>query len=285
MSDVASPNGLPFQTPGEWAAHLRWHDLVVTDAGIGGIAQEIIGRPIDRAETLLFRTEGITLADRAVIAGIRRLGEISRRTLPAALVISTYRRLGQQIDGLEDVRKLPLEDIDRAVMPVAATYLKGAGVGGAIAGALGAGGVIGGIPPLLFVSLHAIHRLALLHGHDIRKPAEQRFAVLVLATSLVTRPKLRDEVVGRLQTVAQELESGALEQAEGASADDITKNVAEALALQIVLGFVTRGWPLMGSIVGAGYTRAFLARAFLTARAAYGQRALLRRYGDAAKVT
>jgi hypothetical protein len=275
---------LPFQTPGEWAAHLRWRDLVVQKPRAGARAQELIGGPIDRLEAKLFGGEGASLADKGVVAGMRHLGALSRRRLPVALVFDAYQQLGHDVYDIDDVRALSLDDVDLCLRNFDEMYLIGAGLGGALTGALGALGVVTGIPPLLLASIHAIDRLALFHGHDPRQADEQHFTVLVLATSLVSRPMLRGQVLQRLQAIARELESPEPLPAHDPHSAKITENVAEALALQVVLGLMTRSWPLTGLVVGAGYSRAFVARACDTARAASGQRALLRRYGDAARV-
>jgi hypothetical protein len=177
-----------------------------------------------------------------------------------------------------------LDEVEGALHDVAANYMVGAGVGGAVAGAFGALGVVVGVAPMLFASLHAIHRLALFYGHDPRDPSEERFAVLVLAAGLVTRPSLQIEVLQRLQAIARSLESKDATEGDRSNPDKITENVAESLASQLALGLVTRSWPLAGLVVGAGYSRAFVARMCEMAQAAYGQRALLRRYGDASHV-
>jgi hypothetical protein len=276
--------GMPFRTAGEWAAHLRWRGLVVHEAGVGERIQEIIGGPIDRLEAKLFGTEGVSLADRGVVAGMRQLAALSHSRLPVDLVLNVYRERGHEVSCIADVCALSLDDIDDCLRNFDEKYLVGASVGGALTGAFGALGVVSGIPPLLLASLHAIDRLALFHGHDPREAHEEHFSVLVLATSLISRPILRGHVLQQLQAVARELESRDALPAHDPHSQKITENVAESLALQLVLGLLTRSWPLVGLVVGAGYSRAFVARACDTARAAYGQRALLRRYGDLARV-
>jgi hypothetical protein len=263
---------------------LRWRALFAQETGLGARARELIGEPIDKLEAAIFRSQGSTLADRAVVLGVRRLGALSMRALSVQAVFDTYRQRGQHVRDLADIRALPLDEVEGALHDFAANYIVGAGVGGAVAGAFGALGVVGGVAPLLFASLHAIHRLALFYGHDPRDPSEERFAVLVLAAGLVTRPSLQTEVLQRLQAIARSLESKDATEGDPSNADKITENVAESLASQIALGLVTRSWPLAGLVVGAGYSRAFVARMCEMAQAAYGQRALLRRYGDASHV-
>lgn len=284
MDKLEPASALPFQTAGEWAAHLRWRSLVARESGVSAWTKELIGDPIDRLEASIFRTEGITLADRAVVAAMRRLGSLSRRALLVERTLDTYRERGHDVHDLKDVRALPLDEIDEVLQGFSSTYLLGAGLGGAVMGMFGALGVFGGIPPLMFASLHAIHRLGLYYGHDPEAVSERQFAILVLATSLVSRPSLRSGVVERLQAFSWDLEVSPHEPGFDPHADKITENVAEALATQIALGLVTRSWPLAGLVVGAGYSRAFVAQACDTARAAFGQRALLRRYGSAARV-
>lgn len=280
-------DAMPFRTTGEWAAHLRWRSLVLEEQGIGGWAKELVGRPIDELEQKLFRTEGVSLADRGVVSTMALLARFSRASTRKSWAVGVYRRQGATVESFEDVRELPLGAVDRAVRALHPNYMTAAGAGGAMAGALGAIGVFGSIPPLLLLALHATQRIALLHGHDPRDPDEQRFVVLVLASGLVSRPSLRTQVVQRLQTVAWELElegPTALTRHDPPESDHITENVAEALAVQIILGLTTRSWPLAGMVLGASYSRAFVQRALDTALAAYGQRALLRRYGDAARI-
>jgi hypothetical protein len=257
---------------------------MATDRSLAAKATEWVGAPIDRLEARLFHSQGETLADRAVISAMRTLGMLSRQAVSTQSVLETYRNLGCDVHSLGDVKQLPLDDVDRALQNFAGNYMVSAGLGGAIAGGFGPLGVVGGVPPLLFASLHAIHRLALFHGHDPEEASEEQFAVLSLATSLVSRPHLRTQVLLRLQTVARGLESPARASRNDADAVKITENVAEALAAQLVVGLLVRSWPVAGLVIGASYARSFVTRACDTARAAFGQRALLRRYGDVARV-
>jgi hypothetical protein len=199
-------------------------------------------------------------------------------------VFETYRERGHEVRELADVRALPLDEIEGALSDFSSNYVMGAGVGGAIAGAFGPLGVVGGIPPLLFTCLHAVHRLAMFYGHDSRDADEERFAVLVLAAGLITRPSLRTEVLRRLQAIARTLESKDARAVDPSNTDKITESVAESLITHVALGLLTRSWPVAGLVLGAGYSRAFVSRVCEMARAAYGQRALLRRYGEAARV-
>jgi hypothetical protein len=273
---------LPFRTAAEWAAHLRWRALTSSRPSVADRLRESIGAPVDRLEDLIFGGERTTVVDHLVANGFRVLNDLVQRRRTVDGVLERYRSQHSAVRSLADVRALPLADIEAARPTWLTTYDLAAAVSGGLGGFFGAVGAVVAVPTLFYASLHAIGSHALYFGHDLREPDEQEFAVTLLAASLVTRPSTRAAVLRDLEATAHALESGRLDDAD-AHRIAILENVAEAVVLRVLLGLAVRGWPGVGLLLGAGFSRAFVGQVCEASLAAYEQRWLFRRHGDAAR--
>ncbi|MBN2192028.1 MAG: EcsC family protein [Polyangiaceae bacterium] len=281
--DSRATEARPFRSAAEWAAHLRWRALTTPKPSVSNHVHDLLGAPIDRLEDLVFRSERSTVADRFVANGLRVLNDLVQRPRGTDRVIDRYRERDATVRSLADIRALPLETIDAARPAWLTAYDLAAAVGGGVGGFFGALGSVITVPTLFYASLHAIGSYALHFGHDLRDLDEQDFAVALLATSLVARPTTRVEVLARLEASADSLEAGSPDEADEHRVA-ILEHVAEAVVLRVLLGLAVRGWPGVGLVLGAGFSRAFVGQVCETAFAAYGERWLLRRYGDSARV-
>ncbi|HOU89593.1 MAG TPA: EcsC family protein [Polyangiaceae bacterium] len=273
----------PLRTAAEWAAHLRWRALATPRPSLADRAREAVGAPIDQLEDLLLGGGRATVADRFVANGLHVLNELVQRSRSPERVVDRYRAQHCAVRSLADVRALPLADIEAARPPWLAAYDVAAAVSGGLGGFFGVPGTAFAVPTLFYAALHAVGSHALHFGHDLSDPDEQRFVVDLLAASLVTRPSTRVEVLRNLEDAAAALEARNFD-AVDTHRVAILEHVAEAVVLRVLLGFAVRGWPGVGLLLGAGFSRVFVGQVCEAALATYEQRWLLRRYGDAVRV-
>ncbi len=273
----------PLRTAAEWAAHLRWRALATPRPSLAERAREAVGAPIDRLEDLVFGGGRATVADRFVARGLFALNEMVQRSRSAERVVDRYRAQHSAVRSLADIRALPLADIEAARPTWLAAYDVAAALSGGLGGFFGLPGPAFAVPTLFYAALHAVGSHALHFGHDLSDPDEQRFVVDLLAASLVTRPSTRVEVLRSLEDAAAALEAGNFD-AVDTHRVAILEHVAEAVVLRVLLGVAVRGWPGVGLLLGAGFSRAFVGQVCEAALAAYEQRWLLRHHGDAARV-
>ncbi len=273
----------PLRTAAEWAAHLRWRALTTPGPSLTDRLREAVGAPIDQVEDLVFGGDRATVADQAIANGLRLLNDLVQRSRSPDRVVERYRAQHSAVRSLADIRALPLADIEAARPTWLGAYDVAAAVSGGLGGFFGLPGTMLAAPTLFYASLHAVGSHALHFGHDLSDPDEQEFAVALLAASLVTRPTTRVEVLTSLEEAAAALEARSLDAAERHRVA-ILEHVAEAVVLRVLLGFAVRGWPGVGLLLGAGFSRAFVGQAREAALAAYEQRWLLRHHGDAVRV-
>lgn len=273
----------PFRTAGEWGAHLRWRTLTFQRPSLGDRLRDLVGAPIDQIEDFVFRGSRTTVIDQLITHSFRALNTVVQRSRDTARVLRRYQTACPEPRSLAEVRALPIDTIDAARPAWRGSYDIAAAVGGGLGGFFGAPGSLVTVPALFATSLHAIGTHALHHGHDLAEHDEQEFAVTLLAASLVSRPVTRRDVMIRLEATALALETGSRDDIDEHRVA-ILENVAEAVVLRILLGLAVRGWPGVGLLLGAGFSRAFVAQVCETALAAYGQRWLFRHHGDAARL-
>lgn len=273
----------PLRTAAEWAAHLRWRALTTPRPSLADRLRETVGAPIDRVEDLLFGGGRATVADQVIAHGLGVLNDLAQRSRSPDRVVERYRAQHSAVRSLADVRALPLADIGAARPTWLGAYDVAAAVSGGLGGFFGLPGTVLSVPTLFYASLHAVGSHALHFGHDLSDPDEQQFAVALLAASMVARPTTRVEVFRCLEEAAAALEAQSFDAADRHQVA-ILEHVAEAVVLRVLLGFAVRGWPGVGLLLGAGFSRAFVGQVCEAALAAYEQRWLLRRYGDAARV-
>ncbi|MFC1641329.1 EcsC family protein [Myxococcota bacterium] len=285
VSMRATPTELfPFRTASEWEAHVRWRAVVNTQQSAADLLREVMGAPIDKLEDLLFRGQRVTAADQIVAQSLRILNSLATSVQRLQWVQERYRKHQVMVSTLKDIRALSLDEIGRTLPAFDHAYDLAAGVSGGLTGAFGIPGAVTGLPVLLFVALHAIGSHAYHFGHDLSEREEQEFAVLLLIAGLVNRPSQRSPVIERLEDLAYHLERDATHAAAEQNAVAILENVAEAIALRLLLGLLVRSWPGIGLLLGAGYSRALVNHICTLSLAAYQQRWLFRAYGDAARI-
>jgi len=210
----------------------------------------------------------VTVATAALVAA----ADVALGTIRPRAVWAAYRREGcRHVRSAEDVRRLPLWEVDEMSDVLRKRYTLGAAAAGAMIGRAGPlavpldAGVITGL------ALRAIGDVAVHYGFEIERPEERAFAMKILIASLV--PGITVEAA-RLEDLAR----------VSSAARRVWRRCRRALdrvpfALWLARRLVRRGAGarLLGRIlaVGAGAANAWLMLGVVeTAQAAYRRRFL-----------
>ena len=245
----------------------------------------------------------------AVLGLVEKATSVAESSVRRERIVKAYRRAGNDVECLEDIRNLNLAEI-RSVRPhlkvgyAAVTATEGAvssvfATGGAVAAVLGLGvasapgiGVIMGaigldIATFLASSARLVSHTAAYYGYDTKDPAEKLFSAMVLSQAIAPRSVVSDHAVE--QEASMRLFNKVVRKlTKRGSMGSIGNNAltASVNSLFAVLGARLVGMkmaqilPIIGIIVGMTLNASLIRTIGVTADNLYRERLLLERYGQ-----
>ncbi len=245
-------------------------------------------------ETVRKSLDGLLeLVSRAAEASLRR-----------SSVVKAYSKLGHTVSSLDNIRKLELQDVDRAkprlgLQYTAASTAEGAAAGFAVSGgeiiasggavfgagaggAPGAGLVLGTIAAdavaVLATMVRAIAHTAAYYGYDTELPEEQIYAAGVLSFGLAQQGGKSAAYI-ELNKVVQALARRATwEQLNKNAATGVVRVVYERLGMRLTREKLGQVVPVLGIVLGAGTNAHLLLRLTDDADRLYRERFLREKY-------
>ncbi len=219
-----------------------------------------------------------TVSDAA--AGLlRTANEIVQDTVWRDRILGSYRAAGHEVNGVEDVRSLDLETVDRAVEGLAAKYGSATAVQGAAAGFAGIAAIVPDIVGLVALNLRAAGEYATYCGFDISDDAERLYAFQILNHVTDTGRRAGEPGLVPADSIPRQVASRHSGQAfrqlaVAGSARGISRVVGTRLAKAKLAQLV----PAAGAIVGGGFNALFTKRVCDAAYCLYLERRLLQKY-------
>jgi hypothetical protein len=252
---------------------------------------------------------GVSEFEEKFLKSLSGLVDLGARTGMASVrdgaIIGAYRKRGYAVDGLEDIRELDLQTIDRVKPKLGLAYTAGATVEGAAAGLVVSGGELlataggvfgagaGGAPgaatvigamagdavAVLLATNRAVAHIAAYYGYDVDEPDERLFALAVLGMGTATE-------VGKAAAYA-EINKLVQMLARRAAWDQLRQNTVTRVVEQVFvrLGFrltqrkLGQAVPVVGAVFGAGMNAKLLMSVTDDAERVYRERFLRDRYG------
>ena len=223
--------------------------------------------------------------------------------------MKAYRRAGNDVECLEDIRNLNLAEI-QLVRPhlkvgyAVVTATEGAvssifATGGAVAALLGLGiasapgiGVIMGaigldIATFLASSARLVSHTAAYYGYDTKDPAEKLFSAMVLSQAIAPRSKADDHAVEKAtsmrvfnKVVRKLTKRGSMESVGNNALTASVNSLFAALGARLVGLKMAQILPIIGIIVGMALNVSLIRTIGVTADNLYRERFLLERYGQ-----
>jgi hypothetical protein len=246
---------------------------------------ELADQPLDLAGGAAFEN---TLGDRfegVVSKVVDRLNDVASWSVRERAIFEKFDAAGYDVDDVEDVARVPIDEILEAVGRLAPKYRALGAAEGAVTGVAGALGIALDIPALVTLSLRAINEYATHFGFDIENPEERCYALLVLAVAATSTDATRLIALQEISEVGK-----AMADAEPAShrqrttSTELLNKTAHALVVRLAKGKLAQLVPVVGAAVGGGFNSAFLAEVCQTAKALYAERWLMRRHGTGVAV-
>jgi hypothetical protein len=233
------------------------------------------------------------------LGGLTDLGSrAARASVRSSAVVKAYRKRGHDVTTIEDIRRLPLSEMD-AVKPrldiayITASTLQGAAAGLAVSsgevlgavggGAPGAGVVVGAMAAdaaaVLVASQRAVAHVAAYYGYDVSRPEEQLFALGVLGlgtSSELTKAGAYIELNKLVQGLAKRHTWDQLRQNV---VTKVVEKVYARLGMRLTQRKLGQAVPVVGIVIGAGLNARMISRVVDDAEHAYRKRHLQEKYG------
>lgn len=237
-------------------------------------------RLANRAEAAVESIAG-WLPEKLVEATLGRIlpiiNRVSRESVPRSLVISAYHRGGHPEIGLiSDIAGLTLEQVETvATDHRLREAFKGAAEGG-VAGFYGLPAIPADIAALLTLALRSVNHHALLYGFNPAAESERAYALQALEAASMFGPNAKRVSRATLTRLAERLAGKDL-------AELTARRVLARLPPRIAVRFGAikseDAIPVLGAVTGGAFNAWYLTEVAKTARFAYRERFLLRKYG------
>lgn len=241
------------------------------EAPLQGVSSRVFDTPVgEKAEALV-----------AKIAAA--LNDAAAWTVRRDAILKDYREHGHPVADLDAISALDLGEVRSVLKRLDLKYRVLSTVEGAATGAAGALAIAIDIPALVVLALRAINEYGTYFGCDVDRPAERYFSLMVLSVAATATDDARTKAFEEISAAGKALSLG--EPTPNLTADEgLIDRLAEALAVRLSKGKLAQLIPIVGSVVGGGFNRAFLTEICHLAELLYAERWLVRKYGPEALV-
>lgn len=241
---------------------------------------EQMRRSVDEVGDQMRRIPGVDWTIENVVAGLLRvLNEITQDLVWRDAIYREYTRFGHEdVRGMEDIRQLDLQEVDRVLDGLSAKYISLAAVEGTATGFSGLAGIVPDIVALVAINLRAAGEYATYCGFDITASEERLYALGILdAAALPASERHRAEA--RLNEashlVARERSTRALNAVVSSAVSTAAKSVAMRLTRSKALQFM----PVAGAFLAGGFNALYTRTVCDAAFHLYRERFLRLKYG------
>ena len=300
----------------QWDAIQEWKAAQVNPRSPRVITQRIrsyVLTPLKKVVGFAGKMPGVaTVAgwiSSAVLGLVEKATAAAESSVRRERIVKAYRRAGNDVECLEDIRNLDLAEI-QSVRPhlkvgyAAVTATEGAvssvfATGGAVAAILGLGiasapgvGVIAGaigldIATFLASSARLVSHTAAYYGYDTKDPAEKLFSAMVLSQAIAPRSKADDHAVEKAtsmrvfnKVVRKLTKRGSMESVGNNALTASVNSLFAALGTRLVGMKMAQILPIIGIIVGMALNVSLMRTIGVTADHLYRERLLIERYGQ-----
>ena len=300
----------------QWDAIQEWKAAQVNPRSPRVITQRIrsyVLTPVKKVVGLAGKIPGAAAIacwiSSAVLGLVEKATAAAESSVRRERIVKAYRRAGNDVECLEDIRNLNLAEI-QLVRPhlkvgyAVVTATEGAvssifATGGAVAALLGLGiasapgiGVIMGaigldIATFLASSARLVSHTAAYYGYDTKDPAEKLFSAMVLSQAIAPRSKADDHAVEKAtsmrvfnKVVRKLTKRGSMESVGNNALTASVNSLFAALGTRLVGMKMAQILPIIGIIVGMVLNASLIRTIGVSADNLYRERLLLERYGQ-----
>ena len=300
----------------QWDAIQEWKAAQVNPRSPRVITQRIrsyVFTPLKKVVGFAGKMPGVAAVagwiSSAVLGLVEKATSAAESSVRRERIVKAHRRAGNDVECLEDIRKLDLAEI-QLVRPhlkvgyAAVTATEGAvssvfATGGAVTAILGLGiasapgvGVIAGaigldIATFLASSARLVSHTAAYYGYNTKDPTEKLFSAMVLSQAIAPRSTADDHVVEKQtsmlvfnKVVRKLTKRGSMESVGNNALTASVNSLFAALGARLVGMKMAQILPIIGIIVGMVLNASLMRTIGVTADHLYRERLLIERYGQ-----
>jgi len=245
-------------------------------------ALSFAGMPMDKAADLITKVPGVSRAVEKSVGRIMSVAnDVAQWSVRSESILKEYRSVGHEVESLEDIRKLDLEEVDKAIGRLAAKY-EALSVGEGVAtGFTGIFGVPADVAALAALNLRAIGEYATYCGFDVALPEEKLFAMSILELASSPDSQAKKKALSQLVRVARDAATKTLSRnAHKSAMAALVERIARTLGVRLTYDKVAQFLPVAGAIVGGGTNGIYTAKVCKGAHNLYRERFLAEKYGS-----
>lgn len=240
----------------------------------------LLGRTGDSIERLIETlTDWVPLGqvEKALDWVLPRMRDVTWRATSRRLVIRAYQRGGESIVSTGEIANLELQTADAAAGDRRAHEAAVAGAEGAAAGFFGGWALAADIAGVMLLSMRAVQSRALVYGFEPTTEEELAFVLHVLDAATRLGPNSKRAARAGISTVGTRMTEAAI---TAEAIDQVLQRLPKQLAARMGAMKAESIAPIVGSFTSASFNAWYLQAVTHTARTAYRERFLRRRYGD-----
>lgn len=238
-----------------------------------GKAGERLESAVDRAS----RRVPTKQVDKVLGWVLPRMRELTWRATSEKLVVRAYNRADARIASIEAVSNLDLQIADEVAGDRRAHEGAAAGIEGAAAGFFGGFTLAADVAAVMLLSMRAVQSRALAYGFDPSEDEELEYVLVVLDAASRLGPRSKTAARSGLSTLGKGLAGRAITQR---TAEKAMSRLPAQLATRFAAMKSNSVLPVVGAITSASFNAWYLQAVTHTARMAYRERFLQRKYGD-----
>jgi hypothetical protein len=235
------------------------------------------GNRVERVIEHLMNLVPTRLVEHALRWILPRMRHATWRATSEPMVLRAYRRAGATLEGIDEIAHLDLRLVDEVAGNKRLHEGALGGVEGASAGFFGGWALAADIAAVTLLSMRAVQSRGLVYGFDPSDEAELDFVLHVLDAASRLGPTSKGGARTSVSLLGSQVGKRTL-----------TANALERVVRRLPGRLVTRfaamksesAVPILGAVTSGGFNSWYLQAVTHTARMAYRERFLRRKYGD-----
>lgn len=231
----------------------------------------------------------VTTSVESALAGIvSLLQDVAAYTVRKDAILEEFRQDGSAVHTLEDIRALPLADVETTVGRLSLKYKSLAAAQGVAEGACasykpwaGAAAAVAGVPALITLSLRSACEYATYYGFDIEDERERIFAAHILNTASILQAAAKMPALAQLSKTAAHLATKKTwEKLNQSMFAQAVTGIGKSFGLRVTKAKLAQAVPVAGVVIAGGFNAWYLAQVCETAAMLYSKRFLARKYDN-----
>lgn len=235
-----------------------------------------IGDRVERGVEKVMDKIPLKMVERVLGFVLPRMRQLSWRATSQPLVMKAYRDAGAPVSSIAEIRDVPLEVVDRVAGDKRLHEAAVAGTEGAVAGFFGGWALAADVAGVTLLSMRAVQSRALAYGFDPSEEEELEFVLHVLDAASRLGPQSKHSARTGLVIVQKQLPKLGRSQMVSEAVQRLQTQLATRLGAMKSESVA----PVLGAFTSGGFNAWYLASVTETARMAYRERFLRRKYGD-----